>query len=69
VATNVPASNPMAGTTQAAYTPGLTAHFQAGTTSPDDPAYEKLQRQSGGYQAGSFPMMEDKVSQGSDEQS
>jgi hypothetical protein len=50
----------------ASYTRGANLHFQAGMTQSDDGAWEDLQRQSGGYQAGQYEMMQDQLSAGSD---
>jgi len=63
-----PASNPMAGTTPASYTPGLTQHFFGGLTGQDDGTYEDYQREQGTYQPGTLESMTDKITQGSDEQ-
>jgi len=62
------ANNPFAGVAAASYTLGANLHFQAGMTAPDDPAWEDMQRVAGGYQAGSFPELEDQISQGSDDE-
>jgi hypothetical protein len=61
--------SPFAGTSSASYTPGVNLHFQAGMTAPDDGTYEDLQRESGGYQPGQYPKLEDQITQGSDDES
>jgi hypothetical protein len=55
--------------TPAAYTPGANLHFQGGMTGQDDGSWQDYQREQGTYQPGTFESMNDKIEQGSDDES